>query len=260
VSSVKGVSVSISVLVPVLGRPANAAPLVESLDASSEAQHELIFICTPGDEEQIAACQETWANILVVTWQPERDYGRKMNAGYRHARHDWILLGADDVSFDPGWDTELLRVAEESGKRVIGSNDMANRLVMRGAFSTHPLVARSYVEEHGGGLEGPGLIVSDAYEHNFPDRELACLAMKRGEWAFAKNAVVRHNHPAFGGGKQDATYNRGRDTFLDDQTLFWERSAQWDHVGLIPQEMSLIKRSQRRLARQSTARARRERG
>lgn len=249
---------SISVLVPVLGRPANAAKVAASLEAVSGFSHELLFICTEGDTEQVEACRATERGVLEVSWPPEHDYARKMNAGYRLAQCDWILLGSDDITFEPGWDTELRRVADGTGKRVIGSNDMANRLVQKGWFSTHTLVHRSYVEELGGSLEGPGYLVSEAYDHNFCDRELAALASARNEWAFAKDAIIRHHHPAFGGAKQDATYEKGRATFLEDQALFWERAARWDYVGLLPQEMSLIYRSRGRSARRSTARARRE--
>ena len=252
---------SISVLVPVLGRPANAAKVVASLEASTPFVPQVVFIATAGDDEQVAACRATGRETVIALWKPERDYGRKMNYGLAHAQHDWILLGSDDITFEPGWDTEMLRVAAETGKRVIGSNDMANRIVQKGVFSTHTLVHRSYVEEHGGGVtEGPGFLISEAYDHNFPDRELAALAQARGEWAFAPNAIIRHHHPAFGGAEQDATYEKGHRTFYDDQLLFWERAALWNFVGLLPQEMTLIKRSQRRIARGSTARSRRERG
>ena len=250
---------SISVLVPVLGRPGNALPLVESLDAASSELHALTFICTAGDDEQIAACRATGRNVRVVPWEPVRDYGRKMNLGYKGTRADWVLLGSDDITFEPGWDVELLRVARETGKRVIGSNDMANKIVKQGLFSTHTLVARSYVEELGGGLEGPGFLISEAYDHNFPDRELAALAQSRDEWAFAPAAIIRHHHPAFGGAKEDATYRKGRATIFDDQLIFWERAEQWGYVGLLPQELSLLRRSTTRTRAASTARARRER-
>jgi glycosyltransferase involved in cell wall biosynthesis len=255
-SVVKESSVSISVLVPVLGRPANAAKVAASLEAASGFRHELLFICTEGDSKQIEACRATERGVLEVAWPPERDYGRKMNAGYRLAQCDWLLLGSDDITFEPGWDAELLRVAAETGKRVVGSNDKANRTVQQGVFSTHTLVARSYVEDLGGCLEGPGHLVSEAYDHNFVDRELAALAQARGEWAFAPNAVIRHHHPAFGGAQQDATYEKGRNTFFGDQMLFWERAEQWGFVGLLPQEISLIRR--RKGGRRGTARARRE--
>ena len=50
--------------------------------------------------------------------------------------------------------------------------------------------------------------------------------------------------------------------FLErDQLLFWERAKQWNHVGLIPQELSVMSRSEKRMRRlASTARARQERG
>lgn len=244
-------------LVPVLGRPENAQPLVASLRASTHRAHEIVFIATAGDHEQFDACVATRCRTIIATWEPEHDYPRKMNEAFRLTNSDWVLLGSDDITFERGWDDALERAAA-SGKRVLGTDDRANRLVKRGVFSTHTLVARSYVEEHGGCLEGPGFLVSEAYDHNFVDRELACLAKARDEWLFVPQAVIRHRHPAFGSARQDATYEKGRDTFWEDQLLFWTRAEQWGNVGLLPQEISVKKRSAKRMERlAATARARR---
>lgn len=258
----------ISVLVPVLGRPRNALPLMRSLRATSDAY--LLFLCSLDDRDEIDAVLEACeadetgeTEYVIVEWRStERggDYARKMNRGYELTDSDWVLLGADDISFGPGWDTQLERAAA-SGKRVLGTNDKANRLVARGVFSTHPLVARSYVEEHGGCLEGPGQLVSEVYDHNFPDRELAALAQSRDEWLFVPSAVVQHNHPMIGKAENDDVYLKGRERFWEDQALFWERAKQWGYVGLIPQELSAMKRSSRRIERLSaSARSRRARG
>lgn len=250
----------ISVLVPVLGRPQNAKRVSDSLAASTDRDVELMFLVTDGDDDQIAACAETGRAVAFCMWDPEHDYARKMNHGFARTDSEWVLLGADDIDFQPGWDTALERAAA-SGKRVLGTNDMTNRLVMRGVFSTHPLVARSYVDEVGGCLEGPGHLVSEAYDHNFPDRELAALALSRDEWLFVQDAVVKHNHPMIGAAENDDVYLKGRERFWEDQALFWERAKQWGYVGLIPQELAAMKRSARRTARLSaSARSRRQRG
>lgn len=255
---------NISVLVPVLGRPQNARPVLESLRATSDA--ELVFVVTSGDLEQLDACRMAVtldpgpSRTLVVEKWKSHDYPKKMNHAFRETVSDWVLLGSDDITFTEGWAEEMLHVAASHGKRVVGSNDKANRLVMdKGLFSTHALVDRTYVEEVGASLDGPGLLVSEAYDHNFVDRELAALALARNEWVMAKRAIIRHHHPAFGGAPEDDTYRKGKGTFHDDQELFWARSERWGRVGLLPQEISVIHRSSHRLSRrQATARARRQ--
>jgi hypothetical protein len=237
--------------------------VLESLRATSDA--EMVFVASEGDVDQIEACRALLDDLKTVLitakWKPEHDYPKKMNLGFRQTDSDWVLLGSDDITFEPGWQDELLRAARATGKSVIGTNDKANRLVMKGIFSTHALVSRAYVEEQGGCLEGPGHLVSEVYEHNFPDRELAALAQSRDEWVFAPRAVIRHRHPAFGTAPQDATYEKGREHFHEDQARFWERAEQWGNVGLIPQEIQIKDRSKKRMARlAATARARRERG
>lgn len=265
----------ITVLVPVLNRPQNAATVLQSLRLSTDFRRdiELVFIASPQDLAQIHACRQAVAldrsqggdsRMIYSKRPPEEghDYSRKMNIGFAETEGEWVLLGSDDVTYEPGWETELLRVAEETGKSVIGSNDMANRLVYRHhLFSTHTLVKRSYAEDPGASLDGPGRIVTEAYDHNFPDRELAGLAMYRDEWAFAPNAIIRHRHPGFGTAKQDATYEKGRASLHEDQLIFWDRAARWDNIGLIAQELTLLKRSKLRIAKaEATARARKARG
>lgn len=239
----------IDVFVPVLGRPANAAPLVASLEASG-ADAQIVFIASSRDVDQVEACEATGCLTVTVPWPAGRaDYARKMNRALVFSVAPWVLLGSDDIAFEPGWDTELLRVAERTGKQVIGTNDMSNRLVKRGVFSTHTLVERSYIFRRGGCLEGPGYLVSEAYDHNFVDRELACLAQVRDVWAFAPQAIVRHNHPMTGRAKPDETYAKGRRYFQEDQALFWTRAKEWDYAGLLPQELTIVRRGDKRIKR-----------
>src|SRR4029077_9144365 len=60
-------NVVIDVLCPVLGRPWNVQPLVESLKVT-QTPHRLYFICSPGDSAQIAACEQTDAETWIVDW------------------------------------------------------------------------------------------------------------------------------------------------------------------------------------------------
>lgn len=259
---------SVSVLVPVLGRPQNAQPLLTSLRESGSLA-ELVFIVSARDLEQLDACRIAVAldrakvsgelsSVIVAGHDPGgHDYPRKMNLAFGKTTSEWVLLGSDDIEFTAGWDTMMVRAGEKTGKAVIGSNDKANRLVQKGLFSTHALVSRRYVDELGASLDGPGVLVSEAYDHNFCDRELAALAKARDLWLFIPQAVIRHRHPAFGSAPQDATYLKGRETFLADQALFWQRAERWGNVGLLPQELSIKDRSRKRMERlAATARTR----
>jgi hypothetical protein len=232
----------IDILVPVLGRPQNVQPLIEAFKVTTAA-YEIHFLCSPGDDAQIVACRVSGADTIVVNAADgQHQYPIKMNDGFAATKRPFLLLASDDISPEPGWDTEALRVAEETDAGVIGTNDMANGYVKAGIFSTHSLVRRRYVTEWGGSLDGPGTLIHEGYDHNFSDRELCGLAQARGEWAFAKRSILRHRHPLWKTASWDATYRKGLSTFHEDQRLFLERAAEWGYAGLHADEVKVAKR------------------
>lgn len=243
---------------PVLSRPQNAAPLVDSIKRATKIPHKIIFLCSPGDDDQIKACRKTKKRVEVVPWEPiSSDYPKKMNLGLQITDSEFVLMASDDLDFQKDWDVNALAVAEETGAGVIGTNDLANRQVMKGWFSTHALVRRSYAEEQGGSLDGPGTLVSLAYDHNYCDRELCHLADSRGLWAFAANSHIKHRHPLWRTAEFDSTYAKGKLTASDDHITFFVRSEQWGYTGIMEQERKWIGRAQRRIRNTQARRARR---
>lgn len=219
---------SIVVIAPVLGRPLNAEPLARSLGDA----HRLVFVCSRGDDEQIAACEATWADVIVAPWEAgHADFAKKCNLAYRLTDEPWLFQAADDVRFHAGWDTAALAVAERTGALVIGTQDGHNPSVKAGTHSTHTLIARSYVDDPGASMDGPGSVFSDAYGHQFCDTELVAVAKWRGVWAFADGARVTHEHPFWvGRDRMDATYRKGLASSSEDARLFRKRERMWKGV------------------------------
>lgn len=215
---------SVSVLIPVLNRPERVAPLVESLKESvRDVPVTLIFLCTPGDTAEQQAIVDVGLTPAVVGWDAgPADWARKINLGYSMTRDDWIFTGADDLCFCPGWADRALECAAETGAQVIGTNDLGNPRVMKGAHATHNLVSRRYADEHGT-IDGRGQVVSEAYDHNFVDDELVETARRRGTWAFCVDSEVPHLHPHWGHGEIDSTYRKGLAGFDRDRRLFMKR-------------------------------------
>lgn len=227
----------IDILVPVLSRPQNARPLVDSVKAHTTIRHTITFICSPGDDEEIKACVATGANVSVVNWEPgPGDGARKWNHGYRISaaisNHPLVMLGADDLEFTPKWDVMALSMADQTGAGVIGTDDGMNPLVRRGKHSTHSLVRRSYIDEIGGTFfDGPGIVYSTSYSHQAVDNELVAAAKGRGEWAFARRSIVIHHHPIFDRSvAMDDTYRRALADGQADIRLFQERLAAWSKM------------------------------
>lgn len=199
---------------------------MDSINACTTVDFSVIFICTLRDTEQIDACKATGARILSIEGG-RSEYPRKMNHAFSKTDREFVLLAADDLQFEQSWDTVALAMAKETEAGVIGTNDCFNPHVMKGEFSTHPLVRRSYVMEQGASLDGPGFLCHEGYDHNYTDLELSELAQSRGEWAFCPESRICHRHPGFIGKNRDETYKKGFRQFKRDGQLFQKRKQMW---------------------------------
>lgn len=220
----------ISIVIPVLNRPENAERVTGSIFATTEVEVEVVFVCSPHDWDERAACEATGEEVIVVAWEPgPGDFAKKQNLAYRHTSAPYVLLGADDLEFEPGWDNAVLALADRTHAGVIGTQDDANPLVKRGKHSTHPVVSREYIDRVGGTFaDGPGVVYHEGYEHQWVDTELCKAAMDRGEWAFAQQAVVRHLHPIYNRSTaMDDTYTKALGGAVHDQQLYKNRLADW---------------------------------
>jgi GT2 family glycosyltransferase len=212
-----------AVIVPVLNRPQNAAPFMESLKSSGADLADVYAVCDEGDLESIAAWDATDAN--VITLEPGHDPGtfaEKVNAGYRLTEQLWLFLAGDDVKFKPGW-LDHAQHAARDGYDVIGTNDLHNPLVKAGEHATHLLVRRAYVDEQGASWDGPKVVAHEGYRHWFVDNEVVTAAKQRGVWKMALQSHVEHLHPLWGLAPDDDTYRLGQAHAEQDQALFQER-------------------------------------
>ena len=219
----------ITIQIPVLNRPHRAAEVCASIFAHSVVEVEVIFICSPDDSAEIAACEATGERVVIVPWDPGNgDFAAKQNWLFPSLSAPYLLLGADDLEFTDGWDERALQVAQRTGAGVIGINDDANPLVKRGRHATHPLVARSYISEVGGTWhDGPGIIYHEGYAHQYVDTELCAAAMQRGQWAFSFGSTVRHLHPLYDRRTpMDDTYRKALGDAHADKQLYLARQQQ----------------------------------
>jgi len=206
--------------------------MLRSLQHSTTTDWSLLFICSPGDLDQQHEClrlTRTYANVacLTVKWAADRgDFALKTTYGISKTSGGWLFFGADDLEFTPGWDMAALQVATATGKRVIGTNDMANEAVKKGRHATHFLVHRSYIKEYGV-VDEPNAFYSSAYDHCSVDVEAVAWAQHNDEWAFAKNSVVKHKHPIWGTAPRDATYEKANRSIRADIELFHQRRKLW---------------------------------
>lgn len=216
---------SVAVLIPVLNRPEAAAAVAGSVRAS-DARATPVFLCNTTDTEEILACAATGEQTIIVPWEPgPGDWARKLNLGFKAVQDEWVLLGADDLRFHPGWFDAALLIHSRSNACVIGTNDLGNARVQRGQHSTHPLVHRDYLDC--GTADADGLLLHEGYVHQFVDDEFVQTAQVRRTFAFARDAHVEHLHPDWGKGEWDGTYQRGKDGFEADRVLYNQRKNLW---------------------------------
>lgn len=213
-----------AVIVPVLGRPQNAAPFMTSLRASTGLAT-VYAVADAGDAETVAAWREAGAQVIRREGESVGTFAEKVNVGYRSTSEPWLFLVGDDVRFESGW-LDQAQAAARDGAHVIGTNDLHNPLVLAGEHATHLLIRRAYIDERGASWDGPGLVCHEGYRHNFVDDEIVTVAKQRGAWAMAKHARVEHLHPMWGSGVDDATYQLGQASFDDDRTRFEKRRAE----------------------------------
>lgn len=226
---------AIAVIVPVLARPGNAIPVAESFAGSASDAH-LIFVCSPGDDAEIDACvvaaKSGGCTVEFASWPSgPADYSKKIQLGYDLGTAPYVLCGADDLRFHKGWDTALLEIANRFDVGVVGTNDLGNSAVMAGRHSTHPLVARGYIDGFGGAWGEPGQVYHEGYSHNFVDVELVELAKRRGCYAHCHQSVVEHVHPLWRKGQMDATYRKGSQDVRADRMLFETRQREWSKAA-----------------------------
>lgn len=217
-------------IVPVLERPQNAAPLVASLRAS-RADADLFFVCSGSDRSQIEACYDTGQPVILVFADPgPGDYAAKIQRGYEATEEPLVLLAADDLRFQPGWLEAVEKIADQYDVGVIGTNDNANPTVKAGRHSTHPVVRRCYIDRYGGSVGQPGQVYHEGYDHQYVDNELVATAMARGCYAHAHDARVDHHHPLYDRSVvRDQTYAKGQAKGAEDRRLFESRRHLWEN-------------------------------
>jgi glycosyltransferase involved in cell wall biosynthesis len=231
---------SLAVLIPVLNRPQNVAPLVESLDLSVERERgegwdiEVVFVCDFFDYAEIEAVLETGNPPLLFTGS----YAAKINHAVDLADADWYLTAADDLRFHNGWLRAAIDKHIETGALVIGTNDLHNPSVVRGYYATHLLIHRDYVAR--GTIDEPGKIFCELYRHNCVDTEAVETAKVRQQFAFASHSHVEHLHPIFKGAPDDATYRLGREHHREDKILLAKRRRLWTRTGVERRRLRLV--------------------
>lgn len=217
----------IDILVPVMQRPQNAAPFMESLAATVVLDADVKVTVIPGPDptvDEITAWVSAGARVTTCRRQPG-SFPQKINHGYILTAEPWMLLVGDDVRFHAGWFEAAVRYMESSGCQVIGTNDLGNGAVTSGQHATHPIINREYVDNLGASWDGPGYVCHEGYRHCYVDDEIVHVAKQRGTWTSALDSIVEHMHPCWGKAEHDDVYAIGGASMAVDSQLFHHRRS-----------------------------------
>lgn len=214
----------VAVIVPVLNRPQNAAPFMESLRAANVDAEVVAVLDLPIGEDRDAWIAE---HTQWLCQAGAHTYSQKVNAAYEWLGHrcpSWIFPVGDDVRFHPGWWQAIKAAHQQHGALVIGTNDLSGSAA---DHSPHLAIQRQYIDEQGASWSGPGVVCYKGYKHNFVDNEIISVAKQRGVWFMAHDAIVEHLHPVWGKGEDDDTYQLGSESHAFDRHTFHLRSVRY---------------------------------
>ncbi len=208
------------IIVPVLRRPHKVQPLLDSIAAATPQPYRVVFVADPDDRPEIEAIKQADGEV----WVKDGNYAAKINAVCTYSDEPYIFLGADDLEFHQGWlEAALRKMRGNIG--VVGTNDLGNKRVMRGQHATHSLVARWYAD--GGTIDDKTKLLHEEYPHEYVDDEFVQTAKKRRAFAFARDSVVEHMHPAWNKGDWDDLYRAQRQRMKVGHKIYLQRRHLW---------------------------------
>ena len=217
----------VAIIIPVLARPQNVGPVLQSIADSTPTAH-VIFVADPDDLTEITEIKAyqvisgaLYGDLTISLLTDGGNYAEKIGLAVHVCDEPFIFTGADDLRFQVGWfDAALEKIA--GGAHVVGVNDLLPR---RRSHATHFLMTREYALRPtiDGGM-GP---LHTGYDHSFVDDEMIATAQRREVYVYAPRAEVQHLHPQGRSAPDDDTYRKGRANFEQDRKVFHERSARW---------------------------------
>lgn len=174
-----------AIFIPTVKRPHLIGPLIDNIRANTPEEH-TIYIMT-NDKKTMEIAVEKNVEIIDDSHEEDHRYNTRINHLFNMTDEPFIFTCADDVIFHKGWLTEAKKFLG-AGAKVVAVNDRLNK------EGTMFLIDRTYIDEHSGCMDEPGVIFHTGYFHNFVDTELIAVSRKRKVFAKAELSIVEHNH------------------------------------------------------------------
>jgi glycosyltransferase involved in cell wall biosynthesis len=217
----KPVMTAVDVIVPLM-RPENMDRLMMSIGRDSAVK---VLVVHDGLDVSGYPVQSIDTRCDLTS------YAEKVNFALEHSTAEWVLVVGDDVEFADGWFTAAIEASTRGD--VIGTNDseegrVRNPDVAAGRHADHFFIRRSYIDDIGSSLDGPGVAMPTSYKHWYVDREVIQLARARKVYVHAPDCRIIHHHPGYDGDEAarmaDPTYASAVDAAEHDEREFLSRA------------------------------------
>lgn len=219
---------TVAILLPTRGRAEQASRRVRELLAQSLPDNVTLLLVVAAEEtdRETATAFESLSNEypdveLIVLTRPEGTTSvQGWNLAYAAARMlgaDWVVLGADDVEWLPGWLETALETAERTGAKLVGLLDGHDK---KRRYGPHYMAQVSFCEQYLGGV-----IAVPHYKSWSFDYEACERADMVGLYAPTPRPVIEHHHPDWGLSQMDDTYRTAWPLHEADRALRLERRA-----------------------------------
>lgn len=207
----------VSVVIPSRDRPERLSKALKSLHKTSPGVE--VVLVLPTGQNAVQSILDGFKRHLVVELDDHEQLNTAelWNAGAAASSGEFIVTGADDLVFQPGWlKPALLQMQTLGNSGVVALNTGPEFKTL----PTHVMVARKYAARRLGGV-----IFTPHYPHGWVDVELMWRAVADGAMRWSEASVIHHEHPFFGAAEMDPVYEKGQSRYEEERALFDERKA-----------------------------------
>lgn len=215
---------SVAISIPSYKRAHKILAVYKNAKDSSPLTANIYFIIEKDDQESIDVLEAHRLSYFIN--ERTRGSAGAHNTAYLKTNERYFFIGADDLDFKKGWFEKCMEKMVDPIK-VVGTNDLHNRNVLRGVFATHFLVDRSYVEKRSGIFDSENLLLPECYIHNYSEREFVEMAKLRNVFVPCLEAIVEHLHWSWGLSPKDETYAKQDGTLDHDSGIYLKRRPLW---------------------------------
>ena len=224
----------LTILVPILNRPHRIKWVQDQFKGFN-----VLFLPDQNDHDSIRELERLGATYEIAPTVEEwgcATYASKVNHAYRVTSSPYLMYASDNVSPKPGW-WRIAKQRLDANPHIglLGTNDCANRFVLRKVLATHGILRRSYIEEYGSAsLPDAGPVFWEGYRHWGCDVEASFVARGRAVFAFERNCIVRHHSAGNTPELRDSVYELGQRYVEEDRRRRMQRCPGWPHATQLP--------------------------